>query len=789
MKLHTPGAALVARAVLALQALLALNPISHAQQAQTKANRLNLPSLNASTNTPTPNRRFATAHANNTPASPKLPKFISHRDYLAADGPSNLAVGDLNGDGINDVVVPNHNTTNISVLLGNRDGSFQPFVLTDTGGVFPFDAAIADFNGDGKNDVAVTSATGVSVLLGDGHGNFGAPLLLAADQSPSRIIAADLNGDHRMDLAVTNVASNDVSIFLGRGDGTFAPVVNIPVGGGPSGLAVADLNHDGHLDLVVANSGAHKGSNSNTVAVLLGEGNGSFQPPAFIPVGRTPLEVAIGDFNHDNRLDLAVTNGTSGDVSELLGNGDGTFQPVKSFPVVKGIDSISVGDFNGDGNQDLIVTNGGEITFTTVSLLLGDGLGNFKPARQVTSGRAPLAVLAGDFNHDGKTDFMTANADPNTISVVLGKGDGTFFDIAPGVPLSIDRASQITVGDLNGDGILDLAVADEGENEVGQTVEVLLGKGNGTFAKGKAFPADFQPQQPVITDFNHDGHPDLLVANFGQFPSNSGSLSLLLSNGRGFQKTRNFPAGDFPLGVAVADFNGDGNPDAAVMDFGTDLGVAGISLLLGNGKDAFAMPKTVIAFPEFTIAGQIASGDFNGDGKADLAYLTSADLEELSVQFGNGDGTFQNPIIVASESAFQTIFFTFSVGDFNGDGKPDFAIEEDGFVEIVLGDGNGHFTSAGKFSEGSGSSFTFVPSLVLADFNGDGKLDVAAVDGFGDTISFMPGNGDGTLGTATLFGGGLASSATGVDINHFEPSIVMPAENQLLVVRNATAAQ
>src|SRR5215831_13493405 len=531
-------------------------------------------------------------------ASATLSKFSAHRDYAAADAPVNVATGDLNGDGIPDLVVPNfNNSTSISVLLGKRDGSFQSLQLFNSGGTNPFDAVVADFNGDGKNDVAVTFPSGgVSILLGDGLGHLGAPRVLSAGAHPLHVAAADFNGDHKMDLAVTNLESNNVSILLGRGDGTFMGAPSPAVGMGPVGIVQGDFNHDGKIDLAVANSGVLSGSNqgahANTVAILLGMGTGRFQAPVFLPVAKTPLLLAVADFNKDMKPDLVVSNNGGGVVSELLGNGNGTFQTPRTFHVQQAI-SISVADFNTDGNPDMVVSNGNGQTSTssTVALLLGDGTGNFNPAKEVPAGRQPSAVLAGDFNHDGKADYITSNLDANTISVVLGKGNGAFNDIGPDIPSNGAFSTQVIAGDFNNDGIPDLAQVNTGliRNE-GNTISVLLGKRGGGFQAAQTSKVGRQPAGLAAVDFNHDGHLDLVVADFGDPINNvSGDVALLLGNGDGsFQTARKFGAGPgLPLSVAIADFNGDGNPDAVVAENSTAFGPGAISLLLGDGTHGF----------------------------------------------------------------------------------------------------------------------------------------------------------------------------------------------------------
>jgi hypothetical protein len=607
------------------------------------------------------------------------------------------------------------------------------------------------------------------------------------------IVSTDFNGDHKADLAVTNFDSNNVSILLGKGDGTFIVAPSPAVGMAPVGIIVGDFNGDGKADLAVADSGVPSGNNAgthpNTVAILLGTGTGRFQAPLFVEVARTPLLLAASDFNKDNRQDLVVSNNQGGVVSVLLGNGNGTFQTPRTFPVPQAL-GVGVADFNTDGNADLVVSNE---NLSSIALLLGDGTGSFRPAIQVPSGRLPSAVLTGDFNHDGKADYLTSNVDPNTISVVLGKGNGTFIDIGPAVPTNGAVSNQIIAADFNNDGISDLAQVNTGiVGSLGNTISVLLGNASGGFHSAQKFTVGTQPSGLAAVDFNHDGRLDLVVSDFGDRINNiGGDIALLLGNSDGsFQAPRKFVAGPgSPASVAVADFNGDGKPDVVVAQASTAIAPAAVSLLLGNGNNSFGQPKNIaLFFLPGSQALQVIAADFNRDGKSDIAYRTLTDTNRITVQLGKGDGTFQTPTVVSSTS-FVTVFSTFSIGDFNNDGILDFAVEETPLIEVLLGNGDGTFVSKGGFLEGTADDFPFFPSLILADFNGDGFLDVAAPDGFAESVSLLLGKGDGTLRSAQLFGGALTDSAVAFGTAGFQPGIAMATrDSKIRIIRNTTSS-
>lgn len=312
----------------------------------------------------------------------------------------------------------------VSIFLGNGDGTFQ--ARTDFGaGVGPVSVVVGDFNGDGELDLAIANDfdNTVSVLLGNGNGTFRPHVDYATGTGPSFVALGDFNRDGKIDMAVANVASNTVSILLGNGDGTFRTNADYATGTGPQGVGVGDFNGDGKLDLAVNDNNCPNGPpacGSGMVSILLGNGDGTFQTHLEYPTGPTPDSVAVGDFNGDGHLDLVTANGdfgTNNTVSVLLGNGDGTFQPSVDYATGTAPSFVALGDFNGDGKIDMAVANA---VSNTVSILLGNGDGTFQPNIDFPGGLGANGVAAGDFNGDGMLDLAIADFSPaNTIFVLL----------------------------------------------------------------------------------------------------------------------------------------------------------------------------------------------------------------------------------------------------------------------------------------------------------------------------------------------------------------------------------
>jgi FG-GAP-like repeat/Cep192 domain 4/Abnormal spindle-like microcephaly-assoc'd, ASPM-SPD-2-Hydin/FG-GAP repeat len=349
----------------------------------------------------------------------------------------------------------------------------------------------------------------------------------------------------------------------------------------PQAVAVGDFNHDGKLDIAAA------AWYTGQVAVLLGNGNGTFQPAVYYDlIDSSAVWLAAADFRGNGNLDLAVADEGGQNISILLGNGDGTFQPPVPYPTTQLYPTyVAVGDFNNDGKPDLIIDD-----TPYVSVMLGNGDGTFQPPIDTTifspifSG-IPFAL--GDFNHDGNLDVAVLlpvdNPGEPQIGILLGNGDGTFRQ---GAQYAGTAAGSITVGDFNGDHNLDLAVA-----EAGYPIQIMLGNGDGTFQFGATYESS-QPAAPTTADVNGDGKLDLLFIST-TFPSALTQLTVMLGNGDGtFQPPLSYGSFDEAQDIAVGDFNGDHKPDVAIANFRGEA----VTVLLNTGVVSFS-PTTPISFP------------------------------------------------------------------------------------------------------------------------------------------------------------------------------------------------
>ncbi|HJW76162.1 MAG TPA: FG-GAP-like repeat-containing protein [Thermoleophilia bacterium] len=398
--------------------------------------------------------------------------------------------------------------------------------------------------------------------------------------------------------------------------------------------------------------------NGADVTIELSRDNGSTWTPLFTSTANDGSESWTVSGSATSQARVRISNLSGSDVS------DACFTIGLDYTTAARPEDVAVGDFNGDGKLDLVSANSGA---GSVSILLGRGDGTFQASVDYATGAAPCSVATGDFNHDGKVDLAIANSGANTVSVLRGNGDGTFrakVDYRTGsAPRSVD------VRDIDGDGRQDVVTANSGAN----TVTILHGNGNGTFQNKVDYPTDAGPWSVEARDVNGDLKQDLVTANSG-----ASSVSVLLGNGNGtFQARIDYPTGSAPRSVDVGDLNGDGKSDLVTAN----SGASSVSVLLGKGGGTFQAKVDYLtgSGPE-----SVAIGDLNGDGEQDVVTANSgAGANAVSVLSGRGDGTLQPRLDYIVGATPRSV----AVADLNGDGKLDLvtANYDAGTISVLLG--------------------------------------------------------------------------------------------------------
>jgi hypothetical protein len=560
---------------------------------------------------------------------------------------------------------------------------------------------MADLNGDGRDDLITSfqsSLPSLEVRLAGERGYFGPVAQYDAGIDTTRVRTADFNGDGRLDLIVAKRSDAPALIYFNVGDGTLGEPVLVDLGGGQPGLDVADVNGDGAPDIVVCGP---EFTLPGEVRIFHNDGRGGFGAAIVRAVGGFPKSVALGDFDGDGHPDIVTANTRDNTISVLLNGGDGLFTTLgRSYPGGLEASTIELADINGDGTLD-IVLGSEEETFRSMTIFPGLGNGRFAPALDYPTAVAPRELEIADISGDGVLDVVVSGLREDNVGVLLGRGEGIF-----GAPsfLRTPEDAAIALGDADGDGVLDLAIARD-------TTGVVLGDGAGGFRLRRSVEVGFEVLEVAAHDLDGDGDQDIVAG--GRATSGGETIEVIFNDGDGQLRQQQLATGGgYTYGIVVDDFTGDGMPDIA-----TPGPVAAIWVFPATQPGQFGEPivsETGEGFGGFT------AGDLNGDGLPDLAFLRRGSPDTVAVMLNLGGGAF---------GGYTQWFLVddpndIAIGDIDNDGDGDVVLTLGRQVAVLANLGGGAFADPRYVRIGREELY----GLDLHDLDGDGDLDLFAID-------------------------------------------------------------
>ena len=655
--------------------------------------------------------------------------FRGRLTYPTGEAPYEALTGDLNGNGMTDIVTLNWETQTASVLLADGAGGYDAPKSYELG-ASPRAAVLADLTGNAILDLAVVDEEHAQVIMmyGDGQGAFGDSTVihLASGARPLGIAVADLSNNGALDLITADSGAATVTLLVNEGGGSFLEPLSIPVEHAPVTVWAGDLNGNGIADIVTANA------EEDTLTILEGTGAG-YLPPLLLSCGYMPHSVVGVDLNNSGRRDLVVGNAGSGDISVLYALEDGQFAEEKRLAFPQPVGRFIVADLTGNTIPDIAAVLFDGVgderqPLSRFAVMRGDGTGAFSEAEIYGAGWGALAIAAADLNNNGRLDLLTPDYVTDTVSIAYNGGNAKFesdrrFSVGK-------RPEAALVADFTDDGIKDMAVMNVNDN----SISVLAGRGDGSFDALSPIMLPGKPLAMAAGDLNGNGKQDMVVTISAQT-----RVLVYVGDGNGRFTGPHFFAiqtdhsrgAPEALSVAVGDVNNSGSLDIVTGNSKTDS----VSVLLNDGAGTFAPPivSAVSNYPRC-----IHLVDTNDNGLLDLVLLSSRDPDSASDSaeprvvrwFGNGDGTFDadTHLRFATGSAPSKM----AMADITGNGRLDAVTLHpgDNSVRVLAGLKNGNFATATRVFVG------YQPmSTALADVNRNGRADLVVTLNSGSVIT------------------------------------------------------
>ena len=626
-------------------------------------------------------------------------------------------VVDINHDSRPDIIATEMHTseTHIFVFLTGEDG-IVPDPIVSSSENFLYSLAIGDVDNDYELDlIGLDYDRHIHVYRGSRNGTFRNPSKYQTVAWAKSLVIGDFDNDTHLDIVIVIIDSyeNDtIAVLLGYGNGSFANPILYTLSSRVISPRVADVNNDGLLDLVTVDP------YKNKLLISFGDGHGSFIRQTTCSTGFYPYFVAIGDLNGDTRLDIVVANGKEPSISVFI------LSPMQfstdGIPLISNqgsrLSSMIVKDFNNDHILDIVVANYGT---KTIGVLLGRGDGSFHEqfTLALDASSNPLSITAGDFNNDKQLDLTVRSSASTNIDLLLGDGTGMFTRQKTYGYTLRQTASMISADDLNHDGESELIVLYENSDDI----DIYAVYDTGNFTAHTIYLTSIVPLIIAVGDFNNDTLIDIVLIH-----SNDQMASILLSQGNGSFLHTTIPMTlQFGSQVRVYYVNDDSTPDIVLFDSSRSY----IEVFLGFGNGSFVIGMNQNIDPGLM---NKAAGDLNNDGYIDIV-TTSERTDQLIIKLGFGNGTFaEQP---RREIPCSPVFAR--LGDVNKDNKQDIAASnyQNQTVSVLLGYGDGSFTAPAVYGTGR-----YPTDSVLADLNNDNQMDIIVINTASFTFSVLLGD-------------------------------------------------